>query len=229
VISYVASSNYDEIAIPVISYVISIDATRQENRCKKPVQNETSAFAEMIDSAHYGYKLDNFKRCWNCGRFLLVKVNVETKLKQSVNLKNLSSVCIKRISLSLFERVVTSHDQLWKHERKRPTPVRRRFSRTNAIIVRAFPGGWVPGMKMRSVVVLYKPSAFHHWSAQGAALLLLSDELISCAAGTNGCFDLRYHAVALSRQVSTEGSRCLGSMARRARDSVAPLRRSSAG
>ena len=50
-----------------------------------------------------------------------------------------------------------------------------------------------------------------------------------CAVGTNECPDLRRLAFALGGWVSVEGSRCLGSMARRAKDSVAPLRRSSAG
>ena len=60
--------------------------------------------------------------------------------------------------------------------------------------------------------------------------MLLSDKLISCcAAGTNGCLDLRRHAFVLDGRVSAEWSRCLGSMPRRARGSVAPLRRSSAG
>ena len=49
-----------------------------------------------------------------------------------------------------------------------------------------------------------------------------------CAASTNACLDLRHCAFALGGQVSTEWSRCLGSMARCARDSVAPLRQSSA-
>ena len=47
-------------------------------------------------------------------------------------------------------------------------------------------------------------------------------------AGTNGCLGLRYHAFALDGRVSTEWSRCPGSVAWRARDSVAPLRQSSA-
>jgi len=59
---------------------------------------------------------------------------------------------------------------------------------------------------------------------------MLSDELMSCcAAGTNGCLDLRRRVFALSGEVSAEWSRCPGSMARRAKDSVAPMRRSSAG
>jgi len=61
-------------------------------------------------------------------------------------------------------------------------------------------------------------------------MLLLSDELMSCcAAGTNGCLDLRRCAFALGGRVSVEWSRCPGSMLRRARDSVTPLRRSSEG
>jgi len=63
-----------------------------------------------------------------------------------------------------------------------------------------------------------------------ARMLLLSDKQMSCcAAGTNGCLDLRRRASPLDGRVSAEWSRCLGSMARRARDSVTPLRRSSAG
>jgi len=60
--------------------------------------------------------------------------------------------------------------------------------------------------------------------------LVISEELMRCcAAGTNGCLDLRRRASALDGRVSAERSRCPGSMARGARDSVAPLRRSSAG
>jgi len=61
-------------------------------------------------------------------------------------------------------------------------------------------------------------------------MLLLSEKLMSCcAAGTNGCLDLRRRAFALDGRVSAEWSRCPDSMARRPRDSVAPLRRSSTG
>jgi len=61
-------------------------------------------------------------------------------------------------------------------------------------------------------------------------MLLLSDELMSCCeAGTNGCLDLRRRASAFDGRLSAEWSRCPGSMAWRARDSVAPWRRSSAG
>jgi len=74
-------------------------------------------------------------------------------------------------------------------------------------------------------------SAFHWWSAHCATrMLLLSEKLMSCcAAGTNGCLDLRRHAAAPDGRVSAEWSRCPGSMARLPRDSVAPLRRSSTG
>jgi len=75
-----------------------------------------------------------------------------------------------------------------------------------------------------------RPLPFHWWSAQCVVRMLFSDELMSCcAAGTNGCLDLKRRASALDGRVSAEWSRCPGSMARRARDSVAPLRRSSAG
>jgi len=60
-------------------------------------------------------------------------------------------------------------------------------------------------------------------------LLLSSDELMSyCAAGTNGCLDLRRRAFALSEQVNAEWSRCPSSVAQHARDNVVPLRQSSA-
>ena len=84
---------------------------------------------------------------------------------------------------------------------------------------------------MRNLVGLFVHSAFHWWSVHCAAgVLLLSDELMRCCAvGTNGCLNLMRRAFALDGRVSAEWSRCPGSMARRAIDSVAPLRRSSAG
>ena len=51
----------------------------------------------------------------------------------------------------------------------------------------------------------------------------------SCAADTNGCLDFRRRASALDGRVSAEWSKFPGSMAQCARDSVAPLRGSSAG
>ena len=52
---------------------------------------------------------------------------------------------------------------LYKHERKRPTPVRRWLNRTQALLGRVIPGGWVPvsGMKVRRLVGLFAHSAFH--------------------------------------------------------------------
>jgi len=97
----------------------------------------------------------------------------------------------------------------------------------------SFQGGGVPvsGIEVRSLVGLCAHYAFHWWSAHCAArMLLLLEKLMSyCAAGTNGCLDLRRCAAAPDGRVSAEWSRCPGSMARRTRDSVAPLRRSSAG
>jgi len=97
---------------------------------------------------------------------------------------------------------------LCKQERKLPTPVRRRLSRTHTVLGRVFPGGWVPvtGMKVRSLVGLCNHSAFHRWSAQRAArILMLSDELMSCCTEeTNGCLDLRRSAFPLDGQGSAE-------------------------
>jgi len=50
-----------------------------------------------------------------------------------------------------------------------------------------------------------------------------------CAVGTIGCLDFRRRASTLDGQVSAEWNRCSGSIARRARNSVTPLRRSPAG
>ena len=77
-------------------------------------------------------------------------------------------------------------------------------------------------MKVRSLLGLFNHSAFHWWSAQCAPrMLLLSDELMSCcAAGANGCLDLRRRAFPLDGQVSAKWGWCPGSMARRARESV---------
>ena len=65
---------------------------------------------------------------------------------------------------------------LFKQEWKRPTPVRRRLSPTQALLGRAIPGVWVPmsGIKVRSLVAFSNHSAFHRWPAQSAARLLLS-------------------------------------------------------
>jgi len=92
-------------------------------------------------------------------------------------------------------------------------------------------GEWVlvSGMKLWSLRGLFAHSTFHWWSIQCPTRSLLSDNLSCCAAGTNGCLDLRFRVSALNGQVSAEWSRCPGTMAQRARDSVDPLRRISAG
>jgi len=76
----------------------------------------------------------------------------------------------------------------------------------------------------------YPPRLRACLSIVGALLLLSSDELMSWAASTIGCLDLRRPPFPLDGQMSAEWitTTCPGSMARRARDSVAPLRGSSA-
>ena len=117
---------------------------------------------------------------------------------------------------------------LWRNKasRFRKSSVRhRKFWQSATIGV----GGSFPGVD--AGVGLSAHFTFHWWSTQHAArMMLLSDKLMSCcAAGTNGCLDLRRCAFALDGRVSTVWSRCPGSMARRSRYSVASLRRSSAG
>ena len=116
------------------------------------------------------------------------------------------------------------HTHLYKQERKSPTPVRRQFSRTQALHGKVIPGGCrCRGWKCGVLWGCPPTSA-------ARTLLLLSDKLMTCcAAGTNGCLDLRRRASALNGRVGAESSRCPGSVAWYARDSVAPLRRSSAG
>ena len=86
-------------------------------------------------------------------------------------------------------------------------------------------------MKVLRLVVFSNHSAFHRWTVESAALQMLSsDELMSCcAAGTNGCLNLRCSAFLLSGQMSAKWSRCPGSVAGHAGDSVVRLRRSTAG
>ena len=89
--------------------------------------------------------------------------------------------------------------------------------------------------EIRSPVVFSNHSGFHRWSAQKPALhLFSSDDLMRCcAASTNGRLDVRCCAFTLGRlklqnRLKVDWSRCPGSMARRDRDNVAPLRQSSA-
>jgi len=55
------------------------------------------------------------------------------------------------------------HTHLYKQERKRPTPVRRRLSRTQTLFGRVIPGECEPvsEIEMRSLVELCAHSAFH--------------------------------------------------------------------
>jgi len=52
---------------------------------------------------------------------------------------------------------------LYRQERKRPTPVRRRLSRNQALLGRVIPGVCVPvsGIEVRSLVGLSAHSTFH--------------------------------------------------------------------
>jgi len=140
-----------------------------------------------------------------------------------------STVCISPPHSQAAEEAICHFYKQWQ---KCLTPARRRLSRTQAVLRRVAPEMWVrvSGMKIRSLVGLSTHSAFHWWSAQCAArILLLSDKLMSCAAGTNGWLDMRRCAYLLDGQVSAECSRSPGSMPRRARGSMAPLRQRSAG
>jgi len=84
----------------------------------------------------------------------------------------LSTVCSSAPHSQAAEEAIP---HLYKQERKRPTPVRRRLSRTQALLGRVIPGAWVlvSGMKMRSLVGLSSHSTFHWWSAHCAARMLL--------------------------------------------------------
>jgi len=87
-----------------------------------------------------------------------------------------STVCSSAPNSQAAEEVLSN---MCKQERKRPAPVRRRLSRTQAVLGKVIPGGWVPvaGMKVRSLLRLSNHPAFHWWSAHCAAhMLLLSDE-----------------------------------------------------
>jgi len=67
------------------------------------------------------------------------------------------------------------HTRLYQQERKRPTPVRRRLSRTQAFLGRVIPGVCVQvtGIKVRSSEGLSAHLAFYWWSAHCAARMLL--------------------------------------------------------
>jgi len=117
-----------------------------------------------------------------------------------------SSVCSSTPHSQAAEEAIP---HLYRQERKRPKPVRRRLRRTQALLGKFTPKGWVPvsWMKLRSLAGLSAHSAFHWWSTQCAARML-SDEMMSCyAVGANWCLDLRRRASALVGRVNAEWSR----------------------
>ena len=107
---------------------------------------------------------------------------------------------------------VVLEPHLCKQGRKRPTPVQRQLSRTHAVLGRVIPGGWVPCRGLKWGVSWCCPTTPHSIGDPPRAphfLLLSSDEMMSCcAAGTNGCIDMRRHALPLGGQVNVEWSRC---------------------
>jgi len=82
-----------------------------------------------------------------------------------------STVCLSAPHSQAAEEAIPL---LYKQEWKRRTPVRRRLSRTQALLGRIIPGGWVPvsGIKVRRLVGLPTHSAFHWWSAHCATRML---------------------------------------------------------
>ena len=122
---------------------------------------------------------------------------------------------------------------LYKQERKRPTPVRRRLSRTRCswkVYFRRVGAGVGDESTESCRVVQPLPIPLVIRPQRRPRMLLSSDDLMSFfVAGTTGRLHLRRRAFALDGQVSAEWSRRAGSMAGRARDSVAPLPRCSAG
>jgi len=100
--------------------------------------------------------------------------------------------------------------------------MRRRLSRTQAVLSRAIPGEWVPmsGMKVRSLI----SSVIRQERCTSVVFVKWTDGC--CAAHQN----LRCCALPRDGQVSTDWSRCPGSMAETVwTDTVASLRRNSAG
>ena len=139
-----------------------------------------------------------------------------------------STVCSSAPHSQAAEEAI-SH--LYKQGRKRPTPARRRLSRTQALFGGSFGGDVYRSLELKCGVLWGCPPTPRTIDARCAAcILLLSEKLMSCcAAGTNGCLDLRRRATALDGRLNAEWSRWPGSMTRRPKVSVVPLRRSSAG
>jgi len=77
---------------------------------------------------------------------------------------------------------------LYKHERKRPTPVRRRLSRNHAVLGRVIPGGWVPMSAMKvefhsALHPLHIPLVFRPDHRASVVVVRWTDEL----CGGNKC------------------------------------------
>jgi len=92
--------------------------------------------------------------------------------------------------------------------------------RENEIALRKMSGGTAQ-LRTLEGTLASTHSAFHWWSTQCAAHVLLFSYKLSCfVVGTNGCLNFRHCAFALDGQVHTEWSRCPGSKAQCARDSM---------
>ena len=121
---------------------------------------------------------------------------------------------------------------LYKQERKRSRPVRRRLSQTQAHLGRVIPGvgtgAWNENAESWWVVrPLCIPSMIRPLCRTYVVVVRKTDE--SLCGQYKWVSQLRGHASALDGRVSAEWIRCPRSTARRVRDSVVPLRRSSVG
>ena len=109
---------------------------------------------------------------------------------------------------------------LCKQERKLPTPVPRRLSRTHCLLGRTIPGRWVPISVLQPLRI---PSVTRLECRTSIVVLRWTDELLC-----GGYKRVSRLEMPMDRwtggQVSAEWSRCPGSMTRRSRDSMAPLR-----
>ena len=89
---------------------------------------------------------------------------------------------------------VGARPHLCIHERKRPTPVLKRFSLTQASLGKSSPEGSDPavGTKARSLESDSRHSFFHIWSVQSVARISKLERFSSIlrAAGTNGRRDI---------------------------------------
>jgi len=116
-------------------------------------------------------------------------------------------------------------------ERNSPTPVRRRFSLIQEGLVRVISRGEGQGngISVWRREVFFCHSVFQLCSVQKAAVVLdLSRSFSSSsAAGTKGCLNLSSCCCVVGVNKNRSWRRCSGSIARRARDSVALFRRSS--